>query len=277
VTKHNPLSGEEVVAYRPNPEIIRYVGARRSDGRPVRVLDWGCGRGRLVAYLVKCGIDAYGVDVDPETIGNGNAYFAAEGGGTGRLMLLGADGRAPFPDGHFDVVVSDNVLEHVPDLDGVMSEISRITRPGGWGFHLFPARFSVVEGHLAMPLVHWLPKGAMRRLAIRAFTAAGVEPHWQELEGLGTGRKAEVYFAYSRDKTFYRAPSAILRTCSANGLRARLVGLEHPRLKGIASAPFMRGGPLRAGAEALVANLKAVELLVAKPGGPEQAVAETGA
>jgi len=40
-------------------------------------------------------------------------------------------GRAPFEDAAFDVVVSVEVLEHVEDLDGYLSDILRLLRPGG--------------------------------------------------------------------------------------------------------------------------------------------------
>jgi SAM-dependent methyltransferase len=227
----------------------------------VRVLDRGCGRGRLVGVLQNRGMDAYGVDVDAETLTNGQVYFetAAPSAET-KLRQLDAAGRAPFPDGFFDVVVSDNALEHVADLDTVMAEIARLTRPGGRGFHLFPARFTFREGHLMMPFVHWLPKGVLRRGAIGMFTRIGVEPRWEELSDLSVSEKAKTYFAYSHDKTFYRAPSRILAVCSDNGLTARLVGTDHPRAPRLCRIPGLRNV-----AEAWIANLKAVELFLQKP------------
>lgn len=263
MNKHHPLTVEEVAAYRPHTEILRYVGAAkpRAPGLPVRVLDWGCGRGRLVGVLQNRAMDAYGVDVDPEPLANGQAYFeTAEPGAEPRLRQLDAAGRAPFPDGYFDIVVSDNVLEHVADLDAVIAEIARLTRPGGCGFHLFPARFSLREGHLMMPFVHWLPKGVLRRGAIGMFTRIGIEPHWEELSGLPVRDKAKTYFAYSRDKTFYRAPSRILAVCAHNGLAARFVGTDHPRM-----ARFRRIAVARRLAEIMIANVKAVELFLQKP------------
>jgi SAM-dependent methyltransferase len=37
----------------------------------------------------------------------------------------------PFPDGAFDTVICNNVLEHVPDDHKAMTEIARVLRPGG--------------------------------------------------------------------------------------------------------------------------------------------------
>lgn len=274
MNKHHPLTEDEISAYRPQPEFLRYIRDEQPAGStrpeesctPLRVLDWGCGRGRMVAYLIREGVSAYGVDPDPDVIENGRTYFDREpGSGYERISLLQDDNSTTFPDGYFDIVISDNVLEHVSDLPGVFAEISRITRPGGWGLHIFPARFTLHEGHLMMPFVHWLPKGPLRRLAIKAFTRAGIEPRWTELDDYSPNDKAEAYFAYSRDKTFYRSAASVVRLGKRFGFAAELVGLKHPRLARLAAVPGLRAGPIRRIADTVLADIKAVELLLVKP------------
>lgn len=44
----------------------------------------------------------------------------------------------PFPDRHFDAVVSSHVLEHVPDDRTALSEIARVLKPSGFAVLLFP-------------------------------------------------------------------------------------------------------------------------------------------
>jgi SAM-dependent methyltransferase len=44
----------------------------------------------------------------------------------------------PFPDDHFDVLVCNHVLEHVPDDGKAMREISRVLKPTGWALLLVP-------------------------------------------------------------------------------------------------------------------------------------------
>ncbi|WLA85822.1 class I SAM-dependent methyltransferase [Bradyrhizobium elkanii] len=53
--------------------------------------------------------------------------------------ILDFDGRhIPFPDSHFDVVFSSNVLEHVPDLVQMHNEIRRVLKPNGYALHILP-------------------------------------------------------------------------------------------------------------------------------------------
>jgi len=40
-----------------------------------------------------------------------------------------------YPDQHFDLVITSETLEHVPDVDGALKEIHRVLKPGGW--HVF--------------------------------------------------------------------------------------------------------------------------------------------
>jgi hypothetical protein len=54
-------------------------------------------------------------------------YLAREGADPARVQLLNDDFTYPFPNGMFDVVLSDQVIEHVADLDLFASEVARIS------------------------------------------------------------------------------------------------------------------------------------------------------
>ncbi|MHB8619111.1 MAG: class I SAM-dependent methyltransferase [Chloroflexota bacterium] len=94
-------------AYRPG-----IVGLAKSLGT-ARALDVGCG------YSLASGIadTVYGVDVDP---------------GTRTTVLADISQGLPFVDGSFDLVYSNQVIEHVPDVDSFMKEIIRVTRTEGY-------------------------------------------------------------------------------------------------------------------------------------------------
>jgi SAM-dependent methyltransferase len=96
--------------------------------RTGRGLDLGCGDGR-VAWLLARELSAswqlVGVDPDPLEI-----ELAGQLGLYAALYAVGG-ARIPEPDGAFDWVLSNSVLEHIPDLDPVLDEVARLLRPGG--------------------------------------------------------------------------------------------------------------------------------------------------
>ncbi len=267
MSKNEPLTAAHMSAFRPSrtalgkiDAFLAHSGKQRST---FRVLDWGCGRGCFVAALLERGFDAYGVDIDRTQIEYGGAYFAQRGWRPEtRLRVLDVAGPAPFDDGFFDCVVSQQVLEHVSDLGSVAAEMGRITRRGGDGFHIFPGRLRPIEGHLRMPLVHWLGKDGTRRAAIRAFTHLGIEPRWPLDRQLSARQRADVYYEYSVAHTFYRPVRDIVRTFEQAGLSAHVVSA----FRRMPSRPLQVLGPvLRNGAmNALLSTFYFVDLQTRK-------------
>jgi 2-polyprenyl-3-methyl-5-hydroxy-6-metoxy-1,4-benzoquinol methylase len=91
-----------------------------------RVLDVGCGEGVFSAELSGAGAQVVGIDVAERPLRRGRARHP----GTD-LRLVPADGRWPLEDAIFDVVWAGEVIEHVADTAGWLSEIRRVLRPGG--------------------------------------------------------------------------------------------------------------------------------------------------
>lgn len=77
-----------------------------------------------------------------------------------------ADARSlPFSDKSFDFVYSNAVIEHVGDRDDQRQMAREIQRVGRSWFVTTPNRWFPFEFHTRLPLVSWLPRNAMRRVA----------------------------------------------------------------------------------------------------------------
>jgi arsenite methyltransferase len=98
-----------------------------------RVLDLGCGAGTdtLVASLmVGSEGSVTGIDMTPEMIENAR-NGAAELGLNNVTFVEGEAERLAFDDSSFDVVISNGVIDLIPDKDAVFGEIYRVLVPGG--------------------------------------------------------------------------------------------------------------------------------------------------
>lgn len=99
-----------------------------------RVLDVGCGSGAVTRTLAqKVAPSGHAIGVDTSSALLNVARELAEKAGLGYVIeLKEGDCRAlPFPDAAFDVVVAATTLSHVPDVGRALSELVRVTRPGG--------------------------------------------------------------------------------------------------------------------------------------------------
>jgi len=91
-----------------------------------RVLDLGCGMGRFVAAARDAGADVVGVDIAERALER--ARRVAPGAD---LRLVSDDGTLPLGHGEVDLVWCSEVLEHVPDTAGFLTEVRRVLRRGG--------------------------------------------------------------------------------------------------------------------------------------------------
>jgi 2-polyprenyl-6-hydroxyphenyl methylase/3-demethylubiquinone-9 3-methyltransferase len=99
------------------------------DWRGKAVLDLGCGGGFLAVALTERGAAVTGLDPSEAAIAAARRHAKAN-----ELEIdyrRGSGENLPFADGVFDIVVCVDVLEHVKDVDRVLTEIRRVLRPNG--------------------------------------------------------------------------------------------------------------------------------------------------
>jgi SAM-dependent methyltransferase len=98
-----------------------------------RVLDLGCGAGTdtlVAAQMVGPAGRVIGIDMTPEMLAQ--AREAAGELGAENVEFVEAEAEhLPFSDASFDVVISNGVIDLIPDKDAVFAELERVLRPGG--------------------------------------------------------------------------------------------------------------------------------------------------
>src|SRR5579859_470099 len=98
-----------------------------------RVLDLGSGAGTdslIAAQMVGKRGYVTGIDMTPAMLAKARTA-AAEMGATNVEFLESEAERLPFPEGSFDVVISNGVIDLIPDKDAVFEELYRVLIPGG--------------------------------------------------------------------------------------------------------------------------------------------------
>ena len=106
-------------------------------GRRTRFIDVGAGAGRHSFEALRRGADVTAYDLDEVELKGVDDMFGAmrlegEVPETGHGEVKVGDITAmPYPDGHFDVVLASEILEHVPPDDAAIAELVRVLAPGG--------------------------------------------------------------------------------------------------------------------------------------------------
>lgn len=128
----------ELVPEEPGPPPAALQEFVRSLGHAERVLDLGCGDGRLTTELDATELSA----ADVSTLALDRARTRLPGA---RIVELEPDAALPFDDGAFDLVLCAETIEHVRDVQLLLSEIRRVLRPGGTLALTTPANLAVIR------------------------------------------------------------------------------------------------------------------------------------
>lgn len=150
-----------------------------------RILDIGCGLGVYVRKFREFSDRVYGIDIDEKRL--------KKGAETTPGLMLAVGEHLPFKDGAFDVIVLNEVIEHVRDDAATLAEAERILAPGGRIVIYAPNRLYPFETHGIylgdrfifgnIPFINWLPDPLRNRLVphARAYTKAGIRRTYSAL------------------------------------------------------------------------------------------------
>lgn len=137
---------------RPFADLIARIGA----DRPGRILDLGCGDGRSTATLLQRWPDAWITGVDSSTGMLSSAHALPD-----RIDWVLADAATYEPDCAADVVVSNAMLQWIPDHESVVTRMASWLAPDGWLAIQVPGNFAATS-HVALREIAGRPRWADR-------------------------------------------------------------------------------------------------------------------
>lgn len=133
-------------------KVVRGIGV---DVYNKKVLEIGCGRGGVSFFMAMNGAkEVVGVDLSDEALFSANRIkeqLISSRHIDEKIVRFQKElaENTSFPDNYFDLIVADNVLEHLNQLDDALKECKRILKPGGQLYAPnFPAFYSKNGPHL---------------------------------------------------------------------------------------------------------------------------------
>jgi SAM-dependent methyltransferase len=177
-------------------EMVQDAAGERVKGR---LFENGCGIGLYLEHLKPLGGEVFGLEYD---------YDRAAAAKSKVVNILGAAGEAlPLPDNSFDLILSNEVLEHVIDDQKVIDEMVRTLMPGGRMIIFCPNRWYPFETHGLYwrgkyffgnkALINYFPRKIRDRLVphVRAYTRKDLEILFRNLPVRIISRKV-IYGGY---------------------------------------------------------------------------------
>ena len=146
----------------------------------MKILDAGCGGGRNVIFFMRMGCSVFAVDRNAEAVEQvkGLARTLAPDLSPENFQTAAVE-KLPFPDKHFDWVISSAVLhfaENKDQFDQMLNEMWRVLKPKGMLFARFASSIGIE--HLIVPTENGrynLPDGSERFLVDEDFLMTATE------------------------------------------------------------------------------------------------------
>lgn len=181
-------------------EAVRDSARRAGASSLGRVLDFGCGTGRMTRWLLPEARqeEVWGVDFDARCIQWDQTHLSPPF----HFLLCSSLPSLPFEDGSFDVVVGGSVFTHISEMaDGWLLELRRVTRPGGLLY------LTIQDANFIEVVQRDNPELWISRL---------IDEHRGELDRLGRGADVVSVGRRGNDAMVFHDRDALVRRWSAH-------------------------------------------------------------
>ncbi len=135
-------------------KILEVLKDFHPDTKSLNCLDIGCSSGIITSFLGHHFSMVTGIDIDEEAIQHAHTHQSS----LPVQFLVGDSMVLPFQDNTIDVIVCNQIYEHVPDARLMMEEIYRVLKEKGFCYFAAGNKYMVIEGHYHLPFLSWLPK-----------------------------------------------------------------------------------------------------------------------
>ena len=121
-----------------------------------KILDAGCGMGGFLVALSQKGYEVSGLDFNSDYCEITRLRAAKYN--LHPTVVCAPLEKVPLPDNSFDIILCNDVIEHVQDPQQSLCELMRLLKPGGTLYITFVNRFGFKDPHYHVSLVNWLPR-----------------------------------------------------------------------------------------------------------------------
>ncbi|MEJ2701750.1 MAG: methyltransferase domain-containing protein [Sedimentisphaerales bacterium] len=105
------------------------IAAVRTQAKPPKALDYGCGSGNLTRHLIELGMETTSADISEGFLSLIERNFSQTG--LSKTLAINGKDLSNVPSGEFDFTATYSVLHHVPDYLHIVKEMCRVLKPGG--------------------------------------------------------------------------------------------------------------------------------------------------
>ncbi len=235
----NQLPKAESITHQHILCVINTLIIQKNTKDTIRILDAGCGNGKLIAYLHIClhllhsdkifhisGYDVqdHGVQSEGflvEAVNRLSTMIPAVNWAE-RINTIQTIDQWTFVTKKYDFIISNQVLEHVYDKDLFFSNISSNLIDGGHSVHLAPLKHVVHEGHIFLPWAHRIRNFSSLYGYIRFMSSIGFgkfRKHQKET-GCSLNEYSERHADYIYFWTNYSSEAETIDFARRNGMRA---------------------------------------------------------